>query len=377
MRLYEPSEHSTVPWPKNEDGQYAKSYLEPLMKHGSSLFIANVNAQTYALQWEDKVLPITTADPFAGNCYVCSPYEHYTTYALAELDNIQNRVERASLYLFLKVLALILKFCDIDRVVYINNWYLSTNLYPAINREELAAILDLVKKRFPNRVIMMRSLNPYTNQSLINDALELGFELIPARQIFVTDSHKPTYKKKRDFKSDARLLAKTEYEVLEHNEIHTKHLPRILELYNLLYLDKYTELNPQFTIKLLEQAISNKVLNLRALVKDGTIDAVLGYFKRDGVMTTPLFGYDTKKPPKTGLYRMISNLLVNASEQEEAVLNQSSGAGKFKKTRGCDKYIEYSLCYTSHAGLRARSGWKLLKLIGSKLLEPKLLNNDF
>jgi hypothetical protein len=40
-------------------------------------------------------------------------------------------------------------------------------------------------------------------------------------------------------------------------------------------------------------ALERQLLTLWALVREGCIDGVVGYFVRNGVMTQPFFGYDT------------------------------------------------------------------------------------
>lgn len=370
MKLYAASELAHIPWPQTPDGAYAQSLLGHFLQQGTNHYIANVHVELYVLIDDDLVLPVAIPKEKAGNCYVCSPYEHYVTYTLYELSVLGFKPLEWLLGLLIKVLALILRWGRLSRVVYLNNWFLSTNLYPAISAEQLARISAWLQTQFPDRAIVLRSLNRYTNQNLLDALHSLGYDSVLSRQLYISDPHRGDYKKKRDFKADARLLRESDYEVVDASGIAVEDYERIVELYNALYVEKYTDLNPLFTRELIALAIKDDVLTIKGLRKDGRIDAVLGYFCRNGVMTTPLFGYDIKMDPKIGLYRMLSNLLVQESERQQCILNQSSGASKFKMTRGCHPHLEYAAVYAQHTSWRQRFVWKSLGFILRRIAEP-------
>ena len=95
--------------------------------------------------------------------------------------------------------------------------------------------------------------------------------------------------------------------------------------------------------------------------KDGQVDALMGYFTRNGVMTSPLFGYDTEKPQSTGLYRMIATLLALEAKDKQHLLNHSAGAGSFKKLRRAEEVIEYMAVYNKHLSFFRRIPWAILR----------------
>ncbi|MGQ0517184.1 hypothetical protein ACT453_43635, partial [Bacillus sp. D-CC] len=47
--------------------------------------------------------------------------------------------------------------------------------------------------------------------------------------------------------------------------------------------------------------------------KGDTIDGVIAYFIRNGVMTTPILGYDTTSDQQQGLYRILTFLITTDS----------------------------------------------------------------
>ena len=113
-------------------------------------------------------------------------------------------------------------------------------------------------------------------------------------------------------------------------------------------------------------------MNFKLLSKDNKINAVLGYYKRNHVMTTPIFGYDTTLPKDEGLYRMLSAQLVLESEQNGCTINMSSGASKFKIYRGAISSIEYSALYCSHLPFYRKLGYRLLFFVINKIAIPMI-----
>jgi len=51
--------------------------------------------------------------------------------------------------------------------VMVNNWLLSTNLYPPSSNETLEAISRFLIERFPKHAIVYRSVNPILNESML------------------------------------------------------------------------------------------------------------------------------------------------------------------------------------------------------------------
>jgi hypothetical protein len=120
-----------VDWPATDDGDYARRYLGPFLTRGPEAYIANAHTALYALRAGPVLLPVTAAEFHLDNSYVCSPYAHYVSYALEEFRALKNPPAEAALRLLFRGLGVYLRRSALDRVVYVNNWLLSTNLYPA------------------------------------------------------------------------------------------------------------------------------------------------------------------------------------------------------------------------------------------------------
>ena len=137
--------------------------------------------------------------------------------------------------------------------------------------------------------------------------------------------------------------------------------PRLEQLYNRLYLDKYCPLNPHFSAGWMRAGQRDGWLELTALrAPQGRIDAVLGWFSNEAVMTTPVVGYDTALPQKTGLYRLISQISLEETARRRGLFNMSAGAADFKRQRGGRPEIEYSYVYVDHLPRARQRAWSLL-----------------
>lgn len=362
MRLYDADSISQLPWPDSPDGEYARRFLPPLMQEGAPAFIANLQTNLLALHLDDHVLPVTVNDGEYRNAYPCSPFTHYALAAWEEAQRLKPWVLRPALGALIGPVAAILRAGQINKVVHVNNWLLSTNLYPALTTAQLKAITGL-HERFPEHALILRSLNDRMHGQTLAELQALGYRLIPSRQVWLHDlCHWEAFPEKArwQLRRDSRLIEETGYEVVPHEALTPADIPRLRELYRLLYLEKYSHFNPDFTERFFAHALQTHSLYLMALRKAGRIDAVLGYFWRNEVMTTPVFGYDTGLPQSLGLYRMISAVLAQEARRRGLLLHASSGAASFKRHRGAVPAIEYSAVYDRHLPYHRRLPWALL-----------------
>lgn len=358
-------------WPDTEDGRYGRAYLEPLMREGAEPFIANVQTTLQIAVIDDLILPLTINEGEYDNAYVVSPYTHYVAYAKQELMLLKSPLLEKGLSVLLDALGYGMKKSHFNRVVHINNWLLSTNLFPRLNGEQLLAVLEAVKGRFPNHAIVIRSLSASLHEELMDSLRTGGCKLVPSRQIYLYRANDPGFgnaKARWLLKRDYELIAKHGYDFVSAAEMTEDDIPRIAELYKLLYLDKYSLHNPQFSKAYIALAKEAGILKLYGLRKNGRLDAVMGYFCRNG--TTPLFGYDTTLPQSVGLYRMLSACLIRQSRENGHLLHESAGAAQFKRNRGAIPDFEYSAVYDRHLPLGRRWVWSLLEGLLNKAGVP-------
>lgn len=362
MRLYDAASIDQLPWPQTPDGEYAHRLLPPLMQEGAPAFIANLQTTLLALHLDDLVLPVTVNDGEYRNAYPCSPYTHYALAAWDEVRRLKPWVLRPALGALIAPIAAILRAGQINKAVHVNNWLLSTNLYPRLDEEHLKAITGLTE-RFPAHALILRSLNDRMHGEILTALQSLGYRLIPSRQVWLHDvCHWESFPEKArwQLRRDAKLIEQTGYEVVPHESLTPADLPRLRELYRLLYLQKYSHFNPDFTERFFAHALETQSLYLVGLRKAGRIDGILGYVWRNEVMTTPVCGYDTSLPQSLGLYRMISAVLAQEARRRGLLLHASSGAASFKRLRGAVPAIEYSAVYDRHLPPHRRLPWVLL-----------------
>jgi hypothetical protein len=262
----------------------------------------------------------------------------------------------------------------LDKVIFVNNYLLSTNLYPSISSEQISALSEALPQWFPDRAIIFRSVDERKNPHIIEALKNKNYEMVLSRQVWYMDPVEAA--RTRQYKEDARVLRKHGYEVVDGKNLSEDDLHHAVHLYNLLYLEKYSYYNPQFTFEFLKLARDKGILHLRALKRDGNMNAVMGFFIRNGAMTQPLFGYDTSLPQDEGLYRLLTLITLQEGLQRNLLVHASGGVGKFKKIRGGRSVIEYNAVFTKHLPAWRQRPWKLIKAI-SKYIIPYFQKMDF
>jgi hypothetical protein len=309
------------------------------------------------------------------NTFTCSPYSHYISYGgYEEVHRLKNPPVEALIKLALHPLAGYLRRSGFDRVAYINNWLLSTNLYPVLTPDQIHALAEALPGWFPNCAIVFRSVDSFRNPLLYNTLLEERYEMVLSRQVWYQEPQVSF--RKKDAKGDLRALRRTPYEIVAGSLLSDSDLLRGLELYKFLYLEKYSYYNPQFTESFMRLCRDESLLYMQALRLEGQINALLGFFVRNGVMTTPFFGYDTRLPQSDGLYRILSAILLQEGRQRGLLVHASAGVGKFKKTRGGQSMIEYNAVFTGHLPAWRRFPWALVKQIANAAI-PAFRKNDW
>ena len=373
IALYDRSSLDRVPWPETADGEYARRVLAPMVEHGPAHFIDNVHAEVRVLAAGGVVLPLVLADPAraGADSYVVSPTNHYVDYGKreVELELGGSRVLSAALPPLLEAFRPLLRWGDVDRVAFVNNWLLSTNLYPRLPTDVLRAVRDFTAETFSDRAVVFRSVNERLNAELLRDLRALGFRAVFSRQVYLYDPRAPG-PAPRSLRQDAGLARRSGYVWVAADEVDDAEVPRLRELYAQLYLEKYSPFNPRFNERFVRAALRDRWLTVYALRRDGRTDGVAGYVERDGVMTAPLIGYDRAVPQEEGLYRLISYRLVEEARARGLLLNQSSGAAAFKRFRGGVPAMELNLVYHRHLPPRARLPWRVLETASRRAITP-------
>jgi hypothetical protein len=360
--------------PPTSNGDYARRYLVPLMQNGPQKYIRNVhNTQMMIARVEDVVFPVTVTDFHPDNTYTVSPYSHYISYGgFEEVQRLNNPPVEWLIKLLLQPLASYFRRSDFDRAALVNNWLVSTNLYPSITKAQLDVLTEALPIWFPDCAIVFRSVDTFRNPLLFDVLQKQGYEMMLSRQVWYLD---PAYGLSlKVHREDMRAICKNGH--LQSDKLSDDEIGRCLRLYEMLYLEKYSHFNPQFTEEFIRLAHDEKLLKIITLRRGEKINAVMGYIERNGVMTPPLYGYDTSLPQETALYRHLTVLTMQEAMEKKLLLHDSAGVGKFKKKRGAHSAIEYNAVYTKHLPAWRQRPWKLVKAI-SKYAIPYFQKNDF
>jgi len=301
--------------------------------------------------------------------WVVSPFNHYISSAKEELYKIRKPSLVKLLELLIGLLSILLKKIKIDNVIFIDNWFLTTNPIPTFKMEEIRSVEGELKKE--KKAIIVRSLNEKTAKEEMDLWKNAGYELITSRQVYLFDpGEKIDNKKRRKIKKDLHLLKSKHFEIKEEKVLAEDEYRKIQELYHALYIEKYSAFNPQYTEEYFKEMHEKSCVNYVTIRKEGDIIGFIGYFVKNGIIYAPYLGYDQKMDQKEGLYRTLFIYLIQKAMKENLLFHQSAGASDFKRQRGSNAYIEYMAVYTKHLPLNKRWGWKIIQFISNKIAAP-------
>ena len=251
-----------------------------------------------------------------------------------------------------------------DQVVAVNNWMLSTNLYPtfdpARDMPALAAMVGEIKQRWPRHAIWFRSLNAQHNRVWLEALQALGFDLLPSRQVYLFDDLAQA--RHADLKRDLKLLRCTPLTARVSAEFGQQDFLRAEALYRYLYLDKYSRLNPHYSASFMQRWHAAGLLEFWGLCDDdGMLQAMVGTFRMGDTITAPIVGYNTALPQSLGLYRLLMAHVLDIARRDGIKVNLSAGAALFKRLRGGRAALEYSAVFSAHLTAPRRAALRTLR----------------
>lgn len=352
-------------------------YINRFLAAKPQEMIANLPQSTrcYALELDGELTMLVQVTTERQKTYTASLLTHYFDYAEDELDLVDTGLWKKPLKIFLRMTGRFFSRQRLDDAVYIGNLLLSTNLQPKWRPEQLSLIHRFVVERFNTDRIIYRSLNDYFHREQMASLSSLGYRRIFSRQIFVADKLYRTQKKRNSVSGDFRLMMNTPLTIRLVNLDVNSYVQQLKQQYDQLYLDKYSAYNPQFTERYFSQMVSCGAIELHGIFDRQRLVGFSGIFSGDGVMTTPLIGYDFSYPKETGLYRIISAITL-LQVDDKKILNMSSGAGPYKMHRGASVHLEYSYYFEHRASCLSRYAFRLfasiVNLLGEKFGKERI-----
>lgn len=376
VQLFDKSNIDSLVWPETEEGRQARSLLKPMVKQGPNHFVDNINTQLCVLSINNTVMPLTINDNNYTNSYVCSPYGHYILYGLEYVSSLRNFFLRIPLTLLLKTMGKIFKSGNINKVVIVNNWLFSTDLYPKLTEKEICSIQNYLLHHFPDHAILFRSIHKYNGNFLYDSLKKNRFQFIASRQIFFLKPEDEAAFTSRAFKSDLKLLRESSYCEVPEPQILNGEASRIKELYTKIYQDRHSTMNPQFNQNFINLMIENRFPHLIAMQKEGRIDAVAAYLYLNGVMLAPFLGYDTSVDKMEKLYRLTCTILALEAKKRGLIFNLSAGASFYKSIRKAEGILECLAVYHRHLSFSRRIPWIVLRCVANTIGVPIIRNYD-
>ncbi len=324
-------------------------------------YVRNVDTKLDWVQAEDTWLPITRNSQELDCSYVVSPYAALILYSRQEMRKVPKAMH--FLLLLLHPLSFMLKRMRLNEHVALNNWLLSTNLYPPAKDEEVLARAREAVRDNPESFVLLRSLNERTNGALISRLKQHGFDFLPSRQVYFFDFNDASIEQRHNYAVDQKLLAKSKLEIVPGGDFGDAEFRRAEKLYDLLYLDKYSEYNPAYTAEFLKLCRDTGTMVFHGLrdSQSGELQVVVGFFIVGNVLTAPIVGYNTGWPSSAGLYRQAIALTLKYAKEHGHLVNLSSGASGFKRLRGGKPVTEWSAVYVRHLSWPRRMGFRVLQ----------------
>jgi hypothetical protein len=351
--------------------QRARAFSNIHQHKPTQAFAGNLDTDVDSLDIDGITIPVSVNKDGEKNAWVCSPKTTYIDYAAEEAERYLPGILRPPNRLLFNGVRFCLKNAKIDRAVAINNWLLSTNLYPEISEATLHKLISIARERWPDHAIWFRSLNQHDNANLLDLLSAKGFQLIASRQVYLYSNFHRLADQHINLKRDLKLLSHNAFKYVDNSSFLEDDYARIARLYEQLYIEKYSRFNPHYNAAFMRAWHQAGLLKFEGFRnQEGELLAAIGLFRQGNIYTAPIVGYDTRLPIKLGLYRLLTACAYRTTMQNNARLNFSAGAAHFKRLRGGLASIEYSAVYASHLPARTRATISALSIMTRKIGTP-------
>ncbi|MEM9499179.1 MAG: hypothetical protein AAGA28_14745 [Pseudomonadota bacterium] len=352
---------------------FAAAFVEGFNAHPTDALIRNAATTMELHDWGGVHLPLTINSGEPNGTFVCSPRVAWTDFIREELTRFPRPWLVPAIRAVVRGVELLTRRSDLDRIVHVNNWMMSTNLPSGIDPALCTAQTDRLAACFPEHILAMRSLTERHSGPLMTALRASGWLFLPARQVYILDDVARQGLTRRDSRSDAKLWKTGRF---KHGPLQTmseRDAERIADLYRLLYIEKYTPLNPQYTPRFVRFAHDIGLLRFFVL-RDaaGDIQATGGIRHLGEHAAMPFLGYNTALDQTLGLYRLACHAGSLYAAQHGLRLNKSSGATLFKRTRGATAEMEYTAFYIRHLPRNRQRPFAALELIAKHVGIPIL-----
>jgi len=351
----------------------ARAFLSIHQGPPVATLVPNLDLRVDSLEAPAGPLPVSVHDGGRGRAWVGSPRTTYADCAGEEAARYLPRLLAPLGEPALAPLGRVLDWSGLDRNVAINNWLLSTNVYPALPGWEPARLIEQAVQRWPRHSLWFRSLNPVHTPEWMAALQAAGCRLVASRQVYLYADLPELRRRHQNLERDLRLLQRTPLHYCADDGIGEADYPRIAALYHMLYLGKYSRHNPVYGAGFLRAWHRAGLLHFHGYRDgDGRLQSIVGLFGHGRVTTSPIVGYNTALPRELGLYRLATACVYRHALEQGMEINFSAGAAHFKRLRGGQPAIEYSAVYARHLPARTRRALDLLSAATCRVGAPLL-----
>jgi hypothetical protein len=348
-----------------------RSWFAPVLAEGATWCAYNLDTNCAFLRVDGIELPLTVNSAQWENSWVCSPYTHYVSYAQEEVARAVHPAVAIPFSAMLAGLGHWFRSVQLNRVVMVNNWLMSTNPWPRWDARSLAVVIAALQDRWPEHTILFRSLNARECDPLLNKLRAVGARIIPSRQVWLFDPESVQVRRSRDLRKDISLLNRGDLQKVTHDELKEEDFSHLTELYENLYLHKYSKHNPRYSSKWLCHLWREGHLRFTGFrYPDAGWVGVEACGVIHGVMVSPIVGYDTRLARSLGVYRRLAVVPVLAARELGVPLNLSAGVGRFKELRGGAPVMEYIAVIDRHLPVERRLPWQFIEGMSRAVLGP-------
>lgn len=341
--------------------------LSALCRDGPTHFGGNLGGILRLISAFGTTIPLLVVEAGRELSDVCSPIARYVDYPLEEARRRTSAWQWRLLAAAAGGMAAGLECLGLGRVVYVNNWLLSTNPPLRLTGSQIMALTRWLAREFPEHAIVYRTVNPLLEPGMTASLLDAGCRLIATRVVYVIDTRCPSFHRHSDVRKDRQLLQTTRHQLCEDKtSISAADLHRLEDLYRQLYIGKHCRHNAQFNAAFFARLLATPMIRA-ALFRDpesGRLDAFSLYMETGAYLTGCQIGYDLTLPRRLGLYRMAMMHKVLLAERRGLLVNLSGGAGGFKCLRGAEPVREYDAVFDRHLPRHRRLPWRLVSLEG-------------
>ena len=352
-----PVDDPGIEWGDQAVGRYALA----LAKLGAEGALTNACFDLAALQLRDRAFLLVLPRGRQG-CWLTAPSVAYGAALRDEIPRLSGPMGSAMLARWASHLVEgLLRTTRADQAVHVNHLLFSTSLYGRWTGEALANALAALRRAFPDRAILWRSLNVADHTPLLAAMEAAGARRMLSRVVWRLADPRAQWAPRTDVKADLELAAGQDITIQTDGRPSPADLRRILQLYEAIYLRKYSRTNPAYTEDAVRAAVEAGVLRLE-WIRDmsGQIAAFAADHVCGSELTGPMLGHDNTRPQADGLYRIAMALSVRRALAEGLSVNYSAGADAFKRNRGATPVLEYTAVFDDHLPAWRRAGYVLL-----------------